>query len=252
MSIGCAGCRDGSSFPHAFSMAFQPIVDITTGKTFAQEALVRGLSGESAHSVLSQVTDQNRYGFDQACRTIAIEKASSLGLMGGDSYLSINFMPNAVYEPRACIRQTMLAAERTGVPPERLIFEFTEQEKIEVLHLQHIMSSYREFGFMTAIDDFGAGHSGLALLTKLQPDIVKIDMELVRDIDTEPVKRMVLGHVVNLLNDLGIQIVYEGVEMPAELAVIRDMGAKLVQGYLLARPAFEALVEPDVSQVFHQ
>lgn len=244
MSVGCEGCRSGEAFNQAFSMAFQPIVDVTTGKTFAQEALVRGLSGEGAQSVLSQITEQNRYGFNQACRTLAIEQATHLGILDTEALLSINFMPNAVYEPRVCIRQTMLAAEKAGLPPERLIFEFTEQEKVEVPHLQRIMSVYREFGFRTAIDDFGAGYSGLALLTQLQPDIVKIDMELVRNIDIEPVKRVVLRHIVNMLNDLDIDIVFEGIETLAELEVIRDMGASLVQGYLIAEPAFQALVEP--------
>lgn len=228
-------------------MAFQPIVDMKTGKTFAQEALVRGKSGEGAQSVLSKVTEKNRYWFDQACRTLAIEQATELGILETESLLSINFMPNAVYEPRACIRQTLLAAEKTGLPPERLIFEFTEKEKLEAPHLLKIISAYREIGFKTAIDDFGSGHSGLALLTKLQPDIVKIDMELIHNIDSEPVKRVVLGHVVELLEDLGVVTVFEGVETKAELAVIKDLGAELVQGYLIAKPAFQTLIEPDVS-----
>ncbi len=245
MSAGCEGCRNGAAFNQAFSMAFQPIVDVTTGKTFAQEALVRGLSGKGAQSVLSQITEQNRYGFDQACRIKAIEHATDLGILDTEALLSINFMPNAVYEPNVCIRQTMLAAERAGLPPERLIFEFTEQERIEVAHLKRIVNAYREFGFRTAIDDFGAGYSGLSLLTQLQPDIVKIDMELVRNIDTEPVKRVMLRHIVNMLNDLDIDIIFEGIETHPQLEVIRDMGAKLVQGYLIAKPAFEALVEPE-------
>ncbi|MBU1337429.1 MAG: EAL domain-containing protein, partial [Alphaproteobacteria bacterium] len=244
----CVGCRSGEAFNQAFSMAFQPIIDITTGKTFAQEALVRGLSGEGAQSVRSQITEQNRYGFDQACRTLAIEQATGLGILDTEALLSINFMPNAVYEPEVCIRQTMLAAERAGLPPERLIFEFTEQEKIDVPHLQRIVSAYREFGFRTAIDDFGAGYSGLALLTQLKTDIVKIDIELVRNINTEPVKRVVLRHIVNMLNDLDKDIIFEGIETHAELEVIRDMGGRLVQGYLIAKPAFEALVQPELTK----
>lgn len=230
-------------------MAFQPIVDITTCNIFAYEALVRGTAGEAALSILSQVTEQNRYGFDQACRTVAIEEATGLGILQTDALLSINFMPNAVYEPKACIRQTMIAANKTGLPPERIIFEFTEQEKIEVPHLLRIMTAYREYGFKTAIDDFGAGHSGLALLTKLQPDIVKIDMELIRDIDIEPVKRVVLRHVVNMLDDLGIMVIFEGIETPGELSIIIDMGAKLVQGYLFGKPAFQALAEPNFKTI---
>lgn len=151
----------------------------------------------------------------------------------------------------ACLERAtvsaILAAERAGLPPERLIFEFSEKEELEAPQIMQIMSAYREIGFKTAIDDFGSGHSGLALLTKMQPDIVKIDIELIRDIDSEPVKRVILSHVVELLDDLGVISVCEGVETPAELAVIRDLGADLVQGYLISTPAFKSLVEPDVS-----
>ena len=228
-------------------MAFQPIVNLATGSTYAQEALARGLAGEPAHTVLSQVTAQNRYGFDQACRTLAIEQATSFGILETDALLSINFMPNAVYEPMACIRQTMVAARKASLPPARIIFEFTETEKLEAPHLQRILSAYREIGFLTAIDDFGSGYSGLGLLSKMQPDIVKIDIDLIRNIDAEPVKRRMLTHIVAMLTDLGITIVCEGVETQAELAVIRDLGVDLVQGYLVAKPAFEALLQPDIA-----
>ena len=242
----CSNCESGAPNEIGFTMAFQPIVD-RAGQVFAHEALVRGEDGEPAQSVLSAVTDQNRYAFDQACRVRAIQMASRLEILETEALLSINFMPNAVYEPKACIRQTMAAAKAAGISPDRIIFEFTENEKIEVPHLQRIMSAYREIGFKTAIDDFGAGHSGLVLLTRLQPDFVKIDMELVRNIDTEPVKRVLMENVVALLNDLGIAIVCEGIETPAELDVIRDLGVGLFQGYLFGRPSFEALAKPELA-----
>lgn len=241
MSSSCTGCRDGGSFTSAFSMAFQPIVDLNTGATFAHEALVRGIAGEGAHTVLSQVDATNRYAFDQQCRVKAIEMAASLDLAAQGARLSINFMPNAVYEPRACIRATLAAAMRTGFPVDHIIFEFTEDERLDTAHVMNILRNYRAMGFKTALDDFGAGHAGLSLLAKFQPDIVKIDMELVRDIDRDPVKRAIVGHMVRLLDELGVMIVCEGIETKAELAAVRDLGVHLVQGYLLARPAFEAL-----------
>src|SRR6476646_58098 len=103
----CTGCRDGTDFDIPFSMAFQPIVDTVTGKPFAYEALVRGADGSDAHSILSQVTEANRYSFDQACRVKAIETAMAAGLMASDACLSINFLPNAVYSPLACIQLTL-------------------------------------------------------------------------------------------------------------------------------------------------
>ena len=229
-----------------FSMAFQPIVDVTSGVTFAHEALVRGTSGEGAYTVLSAVDDSNRYAFDQQCRVRAIEMAAKLGLADDGACLSINFMPNAVYEPRACIRLTLDAAKRTGFPPDRIVFEFTEAEKLDTAHLLNILKTYKAIGFKTAIDDFGAGYAGLNLLTQFQPDIVKIDMDLVRGVDANPIKRSILRHTLRLLEELGITPLCEGVETADELSALQDLGVRLIQGYLLAKPAFERLATPVV------
>ena len=242
--MGCEGCRDGEGFDLPFTMAFQPIVDIGDGSIFAHEALVRGVDGQGAGSVLAQVGDANRYAFDQQCRVKAIELATSLGLTGQGASLSINFMPNAVYEPRACIRLTLATAMRSGFPLDRIIFEFTEDEKLDATHVLNILRTYRSMGFKTAIDDFGAGYAGLNLLAQFQPDIVKLDMELIRVIDSSRVKQRMVAHTLAMLEDLGVQPICEGIETEAELASLQDLGVRLVQGYLLARPALETLVEP--------
>lgn len=235
--MSCVACKDGIGFDLPITMAFQPIVDIKTGTVFAQEALVRGAAGEGAGTVLSRVSADNRYAFDQLCRTTAIELASGLGFAADNESLSINFLPNAVYEPRACIRVTLAAAMRTGFPVDRIIFEFTENEAIETGHLLNILRAYRAMGFRTAIDDFGAGFAGLGLLTKFQPDIVKLDMDLVRGIDQDGVKQVVVRNTLQMLRDLGIRPVCEGVETLGEYAVLADLGVELMQGYLFAKPA---------------
>lgn len=227
-------------------MAFQPIVDIAGKTIFAHEALVRGVGGEGAFSVISQVADENRYAFDQECRVKAIEMATALDLPRDGARLSINFMPNAVYEPRACIRLTLATALRTGFPLDRIIFEFTEDEKVDTNHLLNILRTYRAMGFKTAIDDFGAGYAGLGLLSKFQPDIVKLDMELVRGIDRDEVKQKIVKSMLDLMADLGVQTICEGVETDDELQTLEGLGATLIQGYALARPAFESLVGPEV------
>ncbi len=225
-------------------MAFQPIVDVSTGQVFAHEALVRGAGGEGAGSVLSTVSEHNRYVFDQQCRVKAIELATSLGLAETGAHLSINFMPNAVYEPRACIRLTLATAMRTGFPLDKLIFEFTENEPLDTQHVLDILRTYRAMGFKTAIDDFGAGYAGLNLLAKYQPDIVKLDMDLIRDIDRDRAKRTIVSHLLAMLKDLGVTAVSEGVETESELTALRDLGVSLVQGYAIARPLFEGLAVP--------
>jgi EAL domain-containing protein (putative c-di-GMP-specific phosphodiesterase class I) len=237
----CEGCRSNTGSDLAFSMAFQPIFDMRTRAPFAHEALVRGLEGEGAAKVLGQVDAGNRYRFDQQCRVRAIELASELFPREEMPHLSINFMPNAVYEPRACIRQTLETAKRTDFPLDRIIFEFTEIENLDTAHLLNILRCYREIGFKTAIDDFGAGYSGLTLLTRFQPDIVKLDMDLIRGIDSNRVKQVVVRRALDMMRDLGITAVCEGIETAEELAVLTDLGVDLIQGYYIARPTFEGL-----------
>ena len=244
MKTHCEGCRDGGAFQLPFSMAFQPIVDICTGAIFAHEALVRGPNGEGAGSVLGQIKEYNRYAFDQQCRVKAIELASRLYDPGENVKLSINFMPNAVYEPRACIRVTLAAAMKTGFPLDRIIFEFTENEQVDTKHILNILRTYRDMGFKTAIDDFGAGHAGLALLAHFQPDIVKLDMDMIRGIDVDPVRRTIVKHTLRMLEELAVVPLCEGVETAEELKVLRDLGVALIQGYVLAKPSFEALAVP--------
>jgi EAL domain-containing protein (putative c-di-GMP-specific phosphodiesterase class I) len=222
-------------------MAFQPIVKLMDGALFGHEALVRGINGEGARTVLSAIEPGNRYAFDQQCRSKAIELASRLDLAKDGALLSINFMPNAVYDPSTSLRVTLEAARDAGFPADQIIFEFTEDEKFDVPHLLSVLHAYRSSGFKTAIDDFGSGHSGLSLLSQFQPDIVKIDMSLIRGINSDPVKRSIVQHMVNLLDERGIISLAEGVESRGELLTLRGMGVQLVQGFVIARPSFETL-----------
>ena len=251
----CAHCRgrEDSRFTTPITMAFQPIVDVVDRRIWAQEALVRGTDGAGAAAILGMVDDASRYSFDQKCRTTAIEVASRTGLPDA---LSINFMPNAVYEPQACIRTTLMAAERNEFDLSRLIFELTETEIVrDPLHLRKIVTAYRRFGFRTAIDDFGAGFAGLGLLIDMQPDIIKIDRKLIAGIDAEPVRQAVLAGIAETAGRLGISIVAEGIERLEEARWLAAHGIRLMQGYLFARPVFEGHVAagdinwPDLGEV---
>ncbi|WP_256926573.1 EAL domain-containing protein [Sphingomonas sp. TZW2008] len=238
---GCSGCRQaGTSFDLA--MAFQPIVDVETGRAWAYEALVRGPNGEGAGQVLAAVTDENRYAFDQQCRIAAIEQAVAAGIVDTGARLSINFLPNAVYSPVACIQLTLKTAAATGFPTDRLIFEFTENEEMaDTAHVATIIDTYRRKGFATALDDFGAGHAGLSLLARLQTDIIKLDMELVRNIDASLPRRMIVEGLVQMFARMNITVVAEGIETAAEYQTLRALGVRYMQGYLLTRPGFRVL-----------
>lgn len=234
----CGDCSTAERLGFAFSFAYQPIVDLGTRQIFAHEALVRGPTGEGALSVLSQVNEDNRYRFDQACRTKAIKNAALLGMQ---SHLSINFMPNAIYRPELCIRATLQAARQHGYPLERIIFEAVEGERVtDGKWLAEILREYQRIGFLTAIDDFGAGYAGLNLLADFQPDIIKLDMELVRRIDQLPARQAIVRGVARICAELGIRLLAEGVETVEECLCLQDIGVMLMQGYLFARPLFEA------------
>ena len=240
--MACAGCTTSSKLDFEFSMAFQPIYDAVAGRVWGYEALVRGLSGEGAYEVLSKVSPEQKYRFDQDCRVKAIELASRLFPAGEDLMLSINFMPNAVYEPAACLRATLLAAGRYGFPTSSIMFEFTENEEVtDTAHLTNIITEYRKRGFTTAIDEFGAGHAGLGLLADFQPDLIKIDMRLVRGIDTSPARQAVVAGIVGISKELGITVLAEGIETEAEFLALKAKGIRLFQGYWFGRPAFEEL-----------
>ncbi|MBD8496515.1 EAL domain-containing protein [Pseudomonas syringae] len=245
---GCQGCTGSPALDFSFAYAYQPIVDLRDQSIFAHEALVRGPNGEGALSVLSQVNDQNRYRFDQSCRVAAIAGAAQLGMT---ERLSINFLPNAVYRPELCIRSTLEAARTYDFPIERLIFETVEGEYLaDVDHLLNVLRQYRDFGFMTAIDDFGAGYSGLTLLASFQPDLIKLDIDLIRDIHLHRARQAIVRAVVHMCADLGVTVIAEGIEHREERDFLADCGIYLMQGYWFARPAFKALarVEPEAWQ----
>jgi EAL domain-containing protein (putative c-di-GMP-specific phosphodiesterase class I) len=240
--MACNGCTTSSELDFDFSMAFQPIYDAVDDRVWGYEALVRGMSGEGAHEVLSKISPQQKYRFDQDCRVKAIELAAHLFPAGEHLRLSINFMPNAVYEPAACLRATLLAARRCDFPTSSIMFEFTENEEVtDTAHLTNIITEYRKHGFTTAIDDFGAGHAGLGLLVDFQPDLIKIDMKLVRGVDTSPARQAVVAGIVGIAEELGITVLAEGIETEPEFLVLKAAGIRLFQGYWFAKPAFEEL-----------
>lgn len=244
---GCRNCRDRQPLDIPITMAFQPIIDVAARSIFGYEALVRGINQEPAGVVLGKVNTDNLYSFDQTCRVTAIDLAARLGLQG---VLSINFLPNAVYQPETCIRATLEAAAEAEFPLDKLMFEVTEGEKVtDVPHLKGIFEAYRRQGFMTAIDDFGAGHSGLNLLADFQPDVLKLDMALTRNVHEDRVRRAMVRHLLNLCDELNIQVIAEGIETRDELRALQDAGIRLVQGYYFARPAFEALPEVDLDSL---
>lgn len=237
----CGRCTNMRELGFQLAFAYQPIVDLKARSIWAYEALVRGPRGESAWSVLSLVNEDNLYEFDQACRIEAIRGAARLGLPGR---LSINFLPNAVVHPAACIQRTFAAAQEAGFPLENIVFEVSEGERVrDRPHLVHIFREYRRYGFSTAIDDFGSGFAGLDLLSAFQPDVLKLDMALVRGIDGDRGRQAIVKGVMTMCAGLSVRLLAEGVETPAERDWLAGEGVDLMQGYLFARPALRAAAD---------
>ena len=242
---GCRACRNGDSFGLELTMAFQPIVNVVEGTVFAYEALVRGTDGAGAAQILSHVNEENRYAFDQNCRVKAIELAAKLGVARRGAKLSVNFMPGAVYSPAACIRRTLEAAREHSFPLDAVIFEITEGEQVaDMGHLRRIADEYARHGFTLALDDFGAGYSGLNLLAELDRiQVVKLDGNLIQGIDRNPRAQHIVASTAAMCRSLGIEVLGECVETPEECATLLRCGVELMQGYLFAKPALEALPE---------
>ena len=226
---------DANAFTSRITMAFQPIVDVVSRETFAHEALVRGLDGEGALEVLGRVAPDDRYAFHEACRIKAIEMAAALGM---DSRLSLNVTPSDVSGQADCFRTAMRVASACGFPVRQLLFEITEGERVADLPgLAAALRTFKRYGFTSAIDDAGAGFEGFEQLSAFQPDVVKIDMSMVRDIHQKPDQLEMVKGFVATCNELDIRVIAEGVETVEELTALRALGVTLFQGYLFARPA---------------
>jgi len=225
-----------------FSFAFQPIVDIESHQVFAFEALVRGRSNQPANSVFASLEPSNLHAFDRAARLQAVKLAASLGL---DAGLSLNFLPQSLETFPDAITSTIDAVKAAGLSEDRIYLEVTEGELIrDLAGFSESINRYRSSGVHLVIDDFGAGHSGLNMLADFQPDVIKIDMYLVRDIDSRGPRQAIIRAVMQVCLELGIEVIAEGVETEAEFRWFKRAGVKLFQGYLFGRPGFESLPVP--------
>jgi EAL domain-containing protein (putative c-di-GMP-specific phosphodiesterase class I) len=222
----------------AFSFAFLPIVDTVARKVFSYEALIRGPGNEPASAVLKQVAYANRHRFNQDGRAVAIALAVRLGI---ECHLNLNFLPRSLHSLPGSIVHTLEAADRCGLARQRIILEVTEVEAIDNhVEFAQLINEHRSLGLKVAIDDFGAGYSGLNLLADFQPDQIKLDMNLVRGIESRAPRQAIVRAIAQACRDLGIEVIAEGVETEEEYRWFADQGVRLFQGYLFARPAFES------------
>ena len=222
-----------------YSFAFQAIVNARTRQIFSYEALLRGSNNESAQHVLNSVANSEIGHLDVQSRILAINLAAHLGL---STHLNLNIIPSTAISSPTTIASILRAAEQSQIRPEQIILEILESEIIDDLDMfTDAIREYRGSGLLFAIDDFGAGYAGLNLLAEFQPHIIKLDLQLIRDVHSKGPRQAIIRGLMRTCLDLGIDIIAEGVETESEYYWLRDEGIDLFQGFLMAKPEFESL-----------
>lgn len=213
-------------------MAYQPIVSWSERRIVGVEALMRvehpRFPGPMEVLDAAERLDQST----QLSRHIRKAVAATAHTFPADTLLFVNILPRDVWDPQ------LLSAEDDLTPfADRIVLELTERAALRSTpELRQRIDALRETGCRVAIDDLGTGYNSLNVFTVVEPDVVKLDMSLVRGIHTNQVKQRLVESVANLCADLDIDVVAEGIETPEERDVLIDLGCDLLQGYLFARP----------------
>jgi EAL domain-containing protein (putative c-di-GMP-specific phosphodiesterase class I) len=212
-------------------MAFQPIVHAVSGQVFGHEALLRtdeaSLPGPGAF-IQAAVRLQRTTELGRAIRS-AVARAR---FAGGLPTLFVNLLARDLededlYDPGAPLSSQ----------GRRVVLEITERESIEsAVGVRDRIARLRGLGYRIALDDLGSGYAGLNSFALLEPDIVKLDLGLVRSVDRDPTKRRLIASLAGLCREMRILIVAEGIETESERATLRDLGCDLLQGFLIGRP----------------
>jgi EAL domain-containing protein (putative c-di-GMP-specific phosphodiesterase class I) len=218
---------------------FQPIVNLLRGGLLGFEALSRGPAGTQQHSPVNlfeaaAATDLV-FELDRHCRRRALRTARDLPL---PHLLFVNVVPASMYDPDFQGTSLIRQLDGLGLSPERIVLEVSEQYAIENYTLfVEALQNFTQIGFSIAVDDIGAGYSGLEKIAHLNPRYLKFDMQLVRDIDRSHVKREMARALKTFADKMDSQIIAEGIEREGEQQACVDLGIDFGQGYLLARPA---------------
>lgn len=217
---------------------FQPIVDLKTGEAIGYEALSRGPAGSLLYAPLALISAAHTYGkileLEMLFRKKALENAVGLG---SDKYLFINIDPEIIKSPGFKSGLTMELLEQLDISESNIVFEITERTAIgDMDSFRNVLDNYRSQGYMIAIDDAGAGYSGLKTIHEVRPNFIKIDMDLIRNIDKDSFKQSLLKALVEVSLSTNIKIVAEGIENEEELKTLILLGVHAGQGYYLGKP----------------
>ena len=223
---------------------FQPIIDMKTNKIFAYEALTRGVlaNGELMYpDQLFKKSARNDMNFtlDRMCRETALKTTAVKKI---DAKVFINFIPTSIYDPEFCLSSTVKWAKQLDFDPKNIVFEVVETQNVkDKEHLKTILNFYRNKGFLIALDDVGEGYSSLNMIIDIKPDIIKVDRNIIENIDTDTMKQSIYRALRTICIENGIKLLAEGVETPYELEKVKEIGVDYAQGYYFARPSAEII-----------
>jgi EAL domain-containing protein (putative c-di-GMP-specific phosphodiesterase class I) len=222
----------------AIRMAFQPIFDLDLGRAAGLEALCRPIGAVFASTAeLFMAAERLRmlWPLEHVARASAM---STAGSWSGDDRLFLNCSPQVVCDPRFAQAIEHGVATCPGLRRARVVLEITERSDPRTRpSLARRVSELKALGFEIAIDDVGAGMSGLNRMMDLRPHWLKLDRELVRHIEMDPYRQSLVRALARFTADNAIRLVGEGVEREAELATLASLGVRFAQGFHLGRPS---------------
>ena len=221
---------------------FQPIWDLEKRIPHGFEALCRGPSGTELRSpaALFDIARKSDLLFelDHLCRRKALEAAGARAQLSKEYKLFINTLPFSIRDPRFQGKDLIDLFDGIDLEPEQIVLEVTESDAIDNFPLfVNAMKDFMDLRCLVAIDDMGAGYSGLDKIVHLRPHYVKLDMGLIRDIHTSFVKQQLVQTFKTLADKIDAKLIAEGIESKEELEVVRGMGVNFIQGNLLAKPS---------------
>lgn len=220
-----------------FDAHLQPIIKMDENRIFGYESLLRTKDMSVNPGALFFYASRSglQSMLDQKARRIAV-KAKSDHLKKGQK-IFINFLPSTIYVPEFCLKHTFQIVEEFNIDPSDLVFEVVETEKItDVDHLKSILDTYKASGMQVALDDVGTGYSTLEMLRLLQPDYLKIDRSYVKNCHKDTSNQAFLYKVMERADQLGIQVLAEGIETEEEWHWLRQLGVDYGQGYFIGKP----------------
>lgn len=225
-------------YSKSFTSHFQPIVDMKNNSIFGYEALIRGVHQDGSLMFPDEIfkkSERNNTNFklDQICRETALKTAAAKRV---NKKIFINFLPTSIYDPEFCLQTTVKWAKQLEFDPKNIVFEVVETEKVkDKEHLKSILKFYREKGFLIALDDVGEGYSSLNMIIDIKPDILKVDRNIVDNIQNDNMKKSIYKALRQISDESGIKLLAEGVETIEELDKIKELGVDYVQGYYYSR-----------------